>query len=209
MSGSLPPRLADWLLLRLVYGPRRQSLIGDLHEQYERGRSAPWYWRQSIKAILAGVWSDLRWHPAELTHALCAGLGALVLYNLLIVSPAWWLIERIALDHELLRRIWVFPWAWWPIALIAGWISGRVVMRFHSERLGAALFLLLLSQVVTNLPRLFSLSADAWGYPNYRPQLWFQIVTVMVPSVGILIGGLSDLRPSEQNFQINNRISTE
>ena len=84
-----------------------------------------------------------------------------------------------------------------------------MVLRFHNERLGAALFLLILSQIVSNLPRLFSLSADAWGYPNYRPQLWFQIITVVVPTVGILIGGLSDLRPSEQNFQINNGTSAE
>src|SRR5262249_31937967 len=134
---------------------------------------------------------------------------ALVLFNLLIVSPAWWLIERIALDHELLRRVWVFPWAWWPISFIAGWLAGRVVMRFHNERLGAALFLLGVSQTVGSLPRLFSLSADAWGYPNFRPQLWFQIATVVIPIVGIIFGGLSDLRPSEQNFLFNSHTTAE
>jgi hypothetical protein len=52
MRPSRPPRLADWLLFRLACGPKRHSLVGDLHEQYERGRSSLWYWRQAAKAIV-------------------------------------------------------------------------------------------------------------------------------------------------------------
>src|SRR5215467_5011692 len=54
MMASSPPRLADWLLQRLSWGPRQQSIVGDLHEQYGRGRSVAWYWRQTIKTILVG-----------------------------------------------------------------------------------------------------------------------------------------------------------
>src|SRR5215470_12829337 len=52
MTPSGPPRLADWLLHRLTSGRRQQSIIGDLHEQYRRGRSFGWYWRQTITTIL-------------------------------------------------------------------------------------------------------------------------------------------------------------
>jgi hypothetical protein len=52
MTPSRPPRLADWLLFRLTSGRRKQSIIGDLHEQYGRGRSFGWYWRQTITTIL-------------------------------------------------------------------------------------------------------------------------------------------------------------
>jgi uncharacterized protein involved in exopolysaccharide biosynthesis len=52
MTPSRPPRLADWLLHRLTSGRRQQSIIGDLHEQYRRGRSFGWYWRQTITTIL-------------------------------------------------------------------------------------------------------------------------------------------------------------
>ena len=53
MSPAQPPRLASWLLRCFVAGPQRQSLIGDLDEQFARGRSSLWYWRQVATAILA------------------------------------------------------------------------------------------------------------------------------------------------------------
>ena len=206
---SRPPRVADWLLFRLASGPRRDSLIGDLHEQYRRGRSAAWYWRQTVKAILATIVSDLRRHPAELAHALCTGLGAWVLYVMLIVAPAWWLCERVALDYPWMRQIAVIQWAFGPLELIGGCIVGRTMLRFHRERLAASLLLLALAGIVTGLPRLFSLSVDAWGYPNYRPQLWVQIASLAAPAVGVIVGALSDLRPSEQRFLINNGTSAD
>jgi hypothetical protein len=55
MRASRPPRLADWLLFRLAFGARRHSLVGDLHEQYARGRSSVWYWRQAAKAIVLNI----------------------------------------------------------------------------------------------------------------------------------------------------------
>jgi len=55
MRASRPPRLADWLLFRLASAPKWPSLIGDLHEQYERGRSSLWYWRQTAKAIVLSI----------------------------------------------------------------------------------------------------------------------------------------------------------
>ena len=49
---SRPPRLADWLLRRLTSGRRRDSIIGDLHEQYARGRTVFWFWRHTLTTIL-------------------------------------------------------------------------------------------------------------------------------------------------------------
>jgi hypothetical protein len=60
MKASRPPRLADWLLFRLASGSRPHSLIGDLHEQYQRGRSSLWYWRQIVQAIVLSTGISLR-----------------------------------------------------------------------------------------------------------------------------------------------------
>jgi uncharacterized protein involved in exopolysaccharide biosynthesis len=78
MMASRPPRFADWLLQRLVAGPRQQSILGDLHEQYGRGRSGAWYWRQTIKTILVGPMKQrLLWVlvPTVVTAAITAALS--------------------------------------------------------------------------------------------------------------------------------------
>jgi hypothetical protein len=55
MSLRTPPRVATWLLKR--FGPeyQRDSLLGDLFEEYQRGRSRAWYWRQAGAALLPKV----------------------------------------------------------------------------------------------------------------------------------------------------------
>jgi hypothetical protein len=52
MNEREPPAMATWLIERL--GPRqhRESLTGDLIEQYRRGRSESWYWRQVVLAVV-------------------------------------------------------------------------------------------------------------------------------------------------------------
>lgn len=44
-----PPRLATWLLgwLEGTCSP----LVGDLHEEWHHGRSAGWFWRQTVRAL--------------------------------------------------------------------------------------------------------------------------------------------------------------
>jgi preprotein translocase subunit SecY len=49
MRHTEPPSAATWLLTHL--GRRNESLVGDLLEEYRRGRSSNWYWRQVVAAI--------------------------------------------------------------------------------------------------------------------------------------------------------------
>lgn len=55
-----PPLIATWLLRHFADPYRRDALLGDLQEEYERGRSAAWYRRQVAVAILAGMSSGAR-----------------------------------------------------------------------------------------------------------------------------------------------------
>ena len=50
MSKAQRQRLATWLLTRCTSDYRRESLIGDLLEQYEQ-RGECWYWRQALHAL--------------------------------------------------------------------------------------------------------------------------------------------------------------
>jgi hypothetical protein len=55
MTLPKPPKLATWLLERLTSGYHNDPLAGDLIEEYGRGRSRAWYWRQVLIAILVST----------------------------------------------------------------------------------------------------------------------------------------------------------
>jgi signal peptidase I len=60
-----PPRLAIWLLMRLGATYRREALVGDLMEEFRRGHSRAWFWRQVLHAICLGVGSYARHQGSE------------------------------------------------------------------------------------------------------------------------------------------------
>jgi hypothetical protein len=47
MKPSKPPALATWLLEHARFSTADGVIAGDLLEEFNRGRSAAWYWRQS------------------------------------------------------------------------------------------------------------------------------------------------------------------
>jgi len=79
MKGSHPPILATKLLGQLVSGPHGDALAGDLIEQYRQGRSAVWFWRQALLAIIVSFAKDR-------TLGGPAVLGSLLVLLLMIVS---------------------------------------------------------------------------------------------------------------------------
>jgi len=60
MKSSQPPSLATWLLEHLLPRGGNEPLAGDLSEGYSQGRSAAWYWRQVLVAIMVGFSKELR-----------------------------------------------------------------------------------------------------------------------------------------------------
>ena len=54
MNNRLPPPIATCLLERLGPAYRKDSLVGDLFEEYQQDRTRAWYWRQVIVAICIG-----------------------------------------------------------------------------------------------------------------------------------------------------------
>lgn len=64
MKSRKPPALATWLVERAIPGARHEALAGDLLEQFSQGRTALWYWRQALSAVLLGYareWRIFAW----------------------------------------------------------------------------------------------------------------------------------------------------
>jgi hypothetical protein len=87
MISADPPKRATWLLEHAGSRYRRESLAGDLIEEYRAGRSDAWYWRQVLWAIAASVGHAVRAVlPAWL--ALLTWWGVLLLFSFLWKWPA-------------------------------------------------------------------------------------------------------------------------
>jgi hypothetical protein len=105
MKPTQPPAVAAWLLERLASGERQESLIGDLLEQYRQGRSASWYRRQVLMAILVSVAKALRDHKRFMVRIAVLGSALCVLASF----PVRWLTGLV--------DIWVLAYAGCGVAV--------------------------------------------------------------------------------------------
>ena len=196
MSATQPPRLATWLMQRLASGPRRESLLGDLIEQYRHGRSATWYWRQVLTAILVGVARDISAHKLLAARALAIGWMA----SVLAAFPVNWLSGVI--------RIWTTNWlvetgqySFWGVfwagqlpgnllVYLACAGSGWIVARLH-QRHSAAMVWLYGASVL-----LFEYGMICWMFSRHghppMPQaaLIFPAILMIGRPLSIVLGGL-------------------
>ena len=54
------PRTATWFLNRFGSNTEIESVLGDLSEQYQRGRGSIWYWRQVLSIVYMGLFREFR-----------------------------------------------------------------------------------------------------------------------------------------------------
>ncbi len=92
-----PPSLAIWLLQHVLGGEKRESLVGDLVEQYARGRSDTWFWRQTAAALAVAAW-ELKW--LAIAVALVEILATTVYSQIL---PLFWRISNYVLYREMVQ----------------------------------------------------------------------------------------------------------
>lgn len=115
-----PPALAVWLLDRLGYTRQNAALAGDLLEEFRNGRSAGWYWRQTLAVIVNGFPRNV----ASLTpYLLAVGAGYAVQFPL---SYALWLL---GLPREVTGSGWEKA-ALWALMQAAGWFAAAAPMKW-------------------------------------------------------------------------------
>lgn len=103
MSRIKPPRFPAWMLEHLNAGKRNDALNGDLVEEFRRGRSVVWYWRQVLAALLIGWVKNVRDHRNLMVFT--------ALWS--ILAPGWTLIALRAAQHQAEAwHIWQLNWPW-------------------------------------------------------------------------------------------------
>jgi hypothetical protein len=112
------PALAIVLLNRL--GPRDQSLVGDVYEEYEAGRSRAWFWRQVIAAVACAAVVDIRSAPRRTAAAVTIGWA--------VAAAVFLFGDRIA--GGLASFFWQWSreaayagGAWWPFYVAATFVT--------------------------------------------------------------------------------------
>jgi hypothetical protein len=88
------PLIATWFLNQFGAVPENESAIGDLVEQYQRGRGTIWYWRQVLAIVYGGLYREFRSNKAKLLGGLFRAWFLSVLVHmasgvLLMMRYAW------------------------------------------------------------------------------------------------------------------------
>jgi hypothetical protein len=180
MNQRQPPRLATWLLGRLLAGNIADALIGDLHERYAAGASRRWFWGQTCIAIMEsarkGLWDLARALGASLVTAwalliVCQfslpPIGAQVMRALQWLGPI-----RYGEEPALAKVLWWLHWVGliFIIHFAAGWIAIRLSRGYRRTLIA----MMVASAVGAGLPVIGRLAqrtaafASTTGHPSWH-----------------------------------------
>lgn len=181
MTALNPPAVAVWLLQRL----RNDSLLGDLYEEFNMGRSAWWFWRQTAIVMCLGCYRDIGAHKLLTARAMLTyALVGYAVQQLLYVSIG-------SSYNSLLRSHPEYGWALFLLvgamtpSLIQGWLVGRL----HRRHQAAMVVAVAVAVLLTQLPELARRSGNALEDARYMPALIDFLCGLVVSVTGLLVGG--------------------
>jgi hypothetical protein len=199
---SRTPGLLVGVLLRQIRGYRAESLIGDLSEEYIKGRSALWYWRQVLLAVIAGYLRLLRIHGLSFFGAVALGAGGVQICIALVqrMSDVVWQRELAtfgagltAEDLQSVEHL-LFWTAWTPLTAVTYGILGRLISALHRAHpkwvVGIFTAFILLSRLPWTI-RLFIVFGDDSQYVSYPVQ---DLIATLICVAGAWLGYVSHLR---------------
>lgn len=138
MTIRRPPAPAARLLTKLLPRHDHDALLGDLCEEYQRGRSLGWYWMQIVAGIAVGSWKDARAHWVLALRAIAVGNAVLAMIGVLRLR------DRLAyFQVELIYGLSNQPHRWLGIlgphtlifsdltSVVGCAVSGWVIVRLH------------------------------------------------------------------------------
>jgi hypothetical protein len=181
---------ANWLLERLGLDV---ALAGDLLEECARGRSAIWYWRQVLIALLTGIGGAIRDHKLLALRAIATGFA--------IELPLLFLWQCVPDLHLPLFSV-EFQIINVTVALLAHGAAGWIVARTHRAHPVPMASAFLVCFLLWYVSRSFSVArmilVDSLTRPEARPYLALYLMVIFLPVIGIVAGGILGARPKEQ-----------
>ena len=90
------PRTATWFLNRFGSNTEIESVLGDLSEQYQRGRGSIWYWRQVLSIVYMGLFREFR---SDRRRFIGAFVSAWCVWGVLQFTAGMILMVRYVLLH--------------------------------------------------------------------------------------------------------------
>lgn len=129
-----PPRLASFLLESLA--PGNEALHGDLEEEFSRGRSAAWYWRQVLAAVALQGPLAVRARGLVAAENFITGIITLLLigfYAVFVVNVTEWLLrfEGVQVLARLPNALGPFNGLASVLTFFLGLAGGRWIAKGH------------------------------------------------------------------------------
>lgn len=152
MRHQSPSALATWLLAQAVPERNRETLLGDLHEEYAlRARSAAtstaalWYWGQACRSVPPLVWSSAR--NGRWLFTLAVAIGAYFFVGILEFAATKAVSMLLVLDNTVLKFVNVFVGLATMMlgGYLAAWTGGRGAVRTLAAMLLIAVVILMMT----------------------------------------------------------------
>jgi hypothetical protein len=200
VRSSTPPKLASWLLYHQVGGYRTESLVGDLTEEYVRGRGDGWYWRQVLFAVARSYRRALRLYGVRALIAVAVGWCALVM-GIMLLERMWVVIQQelnsFSADWpaQPLQSLNVsYPVIWTILAGCIDVVVGRLVVRIYRTHPQFIAGAFALSILVYMLPSLCGLAMRALHEPQSIAALALELADTVLWMSSTWFGALWQIR---------------
>ena len=211
------PRVATWLAERFLTSPRRESLIGDLVEQYREGRSATWYWGQVLRAIVVSITEELAAHKLLALRAVAVGMIATYLLQ---IGPVVWVglraedwVIRTVVNCQATGfwcQVWVNQFSFELVVYVACALTGWIVARLHRPHGVAAVCVFTVAFLLWEfvMMALFSHNPPPDEMPvSFTTAYVVAVVVEGGRALAILIGGLAGARHEHVLVPVERRAS--
>lgn len=179
--------IAVWLFDRLGLDV---ALSGDLLEEREQGRSAIWYWKQVLIALLVGIWGAIRDHKVLALRAVATGFAMEYFFLFL------WEHQSVLFKTNGLPLISIVGWMGnLSIVLLTQTATGWVVAKTHRAHQIPMVFVFLtcffLWHFGAQLSWAIRMLVD-WDRmdPTVHPYVLYFLVIIPLSVVSVLLGDI-------------------